>query len=76
MFVCLATKSLNDGTRGFRFNFFGIKGLARKRKPRSPKRYGIQQGACMTGYHFGKLSVYIEQSRNKTGTRRVRHFAG
>jgi len=76
MFVCLATKSLNDGTRGFRFNFFGIKGLARKRKPRSPKRYGIQQGACMTGYHFGKLSVYVEQSGNKRGSRKVRHFAG
>ena len=76
MFVCFATKPLNDGTNGFRFNFAGIKGLARKRKPRSPKRYGVQQGACMTGYHFGKISVYVEQSKNKRNSRRVRHFAG
>ena len=32
MFVLLATKDLNDGTKGFRFNFLGIKGLTRKRK--------------------------------------------
>jgi len=74
MFVCFATKSLNDGTRGFRFNFAGIKGLTRKRQ--SIKRYGIQHGVCMTGYHFGKLSVYVEQSNNKRGSRKVRHFAG
>jgi len=74
MFVCLATKSLNDGTRGFRFNFVGIKGLTRKRN--TIKRYGITRGECMTAYHIGKRSIYIEQSSNKRVTRRVRHFAG
>ena len=32
MFVLFATKPLNDGTQGFRFNFAGVKGLTRKRK--------------------------------------------
>ena len=32
MIICLATKPLNDGTKGFRFNFAGVKGLTRKRK--------------------------------------------
>ena len=27
MFVIFATKPLNDGTKGFRFNFLGLKGL-------------------------------------------------
>jgi len=31
MFVLFATKPLNDGTQGFRFNFVGVKGLTRKR---------------------------------------------
>jgi hypothetical protein len=74
MFVCFATKSLNDGTRGFRFNFAGIKGLTRKRQ--SIKRFGVTRGVCMTAYHIGKRSVYIEQSGNKRGSRKVRHFAG
>ena len=29
MFVIFATKPLNDGTKGFRFNFLGLKGLTR-----------------------------------------------
>ena len=74
MFVCFATKSLNDGTRGFRFNFAGIKGLTRKRK--SINSFGVARGACMTAYRIGKRSVYIEQSGNKRGSRKVRHFAG
>lgn len=74
MFVCIATKPLNDGTRGFRFNFAGIKGLTRKRN--TITRFGVSRGECMTAYHLGKRSIYIEQSRNKSGTRKVRHFAG
>ena len=31
MFIILATKPLNDGTKGFRFNFLGQKGFYRKR---------------------------------------------
>ena len=74
MFVCIATKPLNDNTRGFRFNFAGIKGLTRKRV--FIKRYGIVQGKCMTAYHLGKRSIYIERTLNKYRARRVRHFAG
>ena len=36
MFVLFATKPLNDGTQGFRFNFAGVKGLTRKRKHLKP----------------------------------------
>ena len=50
MFVILATKPLNDGTEGFRFNFFGNKGIYRKRK--ATNRYGKSTGDVMTGYHF------------------------
>ena len=35
MFVLVATKPLNDGTKGFRFNVLGVKGLYRKRNQKS-----------------------------------------
>ena len=71
MFVILATKPLNDGTDGFRFNFLGNKGIYRKRK--IEKRYGKSTGDVMTGYHFGKRSVYFQQTTPK---RKLYHFAG
>lgn len=74
MFVLFATKDLNDGTNGFRFNFAGIKGLTRKRV--SIKRWGISTGACMKAIHLGKRSVYVETKTNKPTARRIRHFAG
>ncbi len=75
MFVCLATKPLNDNTKGFRFNFFGIKGLTRKRK-RISRGFSITKGNCMTHIHIGKRTVYLEKTINKVRSRRVRHFAG
>ena len=74
MFVLFATKDLNDGTNGFRFNFAGIKGLTRKRV--AVKRWGISTGACMEAIHLGKRSVYVETKPNKPTSRRIRHFAG
>lgn len=71
MFVILATKPLNDRTNGFRFNFLGNKGVYRKRKTKT--RYGKSQGDVMTGYHFGKRSLYVEQASTK---RKLYHFAG
>ena len=71
MFVILATKPLNDRTNGFRFNFLGSKGIYRKRK--RDRRYGKSQGDCMTGYHFGKRSLYLQQAMPK---RKLCHFAG
>ena len=71
MFVILATKPLNDRTDGFRFNFLGNKGIYRKRK--IEKRYGKSQGDCMTGYQFGKRSLYLQQAMPK---RKLCHFAG
>ena len=74
MFICIATKPLNDRTNGFRFNLLGLKGLTRKRQ--SIKRYGITKGKCMKALHIGKRSLYFEQRSNATSTRRDRHFAG
>jgi hypothetical protein len=74
MFVCIATKPNNDGTRGFRFNIMGIKGQTRVRQFK--KRYGVTEGPCMTAYHLGKRTVYLQKSINKTSSRRLRHYAG
>ena len=75
MFVILATKPLNDGTKGFRFNFFGKKGIVRRRKLQSN---GIKfvKGDCMNAYHIGKTTIYTEQAVNKTSTRKFHHVAG
>ena len=76
MFLVLATKPLNDGTRGFRFNVVGLKGLTRLRKHK--KRYGITKGKCTREIHIGKLSVYMgtKVNRDRENKRRFEHFAG
>ena len=75
MFVILATKPLNDRTKGFRFNFFGKKGIIRQRKFKSN---GIKfiKGDCMNAYHFGKTTIYTELSTNTSSGRKFRHVAG
>jgi hypothetical protein len=72
MFIIFATKSLNDGTKGFRFNVLGKKGLVRLRK-RKHNGYRIVQDDCMTAVHMGKLSLYTER---QTTMRKLQHFAG
>lgn len=74
MFVLFATKPLNDGTQGYRFNFAGIKGLTRKRKVLN--RIGLNTDGCMTGFHLGKRSIYIERKPNRSTERKLHHFAG
>ena len=74
MFVIFATKPLNEGTNGFRFNFLGKKGLTRKRT--TFKRWGITTGDCTKAYHIGYRSIYLELPRNTTTPRRIRHLAG
>ena len=74
MFICIATKPLNDRTDGFRFNLCGLKGLTRKRQ--KVRRWGLAKGKSMQAVHLGKRSIYLEKGANKTTTRRVRHFAG
>lgn len=78
MFLCIATKPLNDGTNGFRFNFIGIKGLVRVRKPRraTSNRWGFKAGPCMNTFSAGRFTVAIEQKQNKKTKRKVCHFAG
>lgn len=74
MFIIVATKPLNDGTKGFRFNFFGMKGLYRKRNTKSRGLALFQRDKCMTAHHIGKRSLYVE--RNVNTQRKLFHFAG
>jgi hypothetical protein len=73
MFIILATKALNDRTKGFRFNVLGLKGLTRKRKYKS-RGWGIKHDKCMTAVHMGKRTVYFERKVNVA--RKLHHFAG
>jgi hypothetical protein len=75
MFAIIATKPLTDGTKGFRFNILGTKGVLRKRKALS-RGWAIVQGKSTKAYHMGKLSVYVESKPNMHSTRVFRHFAG
>tara|TARA_R100000315_G_scaffold58072_1_gene33032 strand:- start:160 stop:387 length:228 start_codon:yes stop_codon:yes gene_type:complete len=75
MFVLFATKPLNDGTQGFRFNFAGVKGLTRKRK-HSSRGFKITRNDCMTALHLGKRTIYVEQKFNRNTKRKLCHFAG
>jgi len=75
MFVLFATKPLNDGTNGFRFNFAGVKGLTRKRKHAS-RGFKITRNDCMTALHLGKRTIYVEQKFNRNTKRKLCHFAG
>lgn len=72
MFAIIATKPLNDGTKGFRFNILGRKGLTRKRSWIS-RGYKIERKKCMTAVHLGKRTIYFEHN---TSRRKLRHFAG
>lgn len=72
MFVIVATKPLNDGTSGFRFNVLGQKGFVRKRKNKS-RPTGKSTGPTMDVYSVGKFSVGMERKRP---VRKLAHFAG
>ena len=74
MFVIIATKPLNDGTKGFRFNFFGKKGLMRKRQSQSRGWFKRQRMQTSVAYHFGRLTVYFFKTLNTA--RKLGHFVG
>lgn len=75
MFIIIATKPLNDRTKGFRFNVLGLKGLTRKRKQVS-RGWKVELKDCTTAFHMGKRSVYVEHKGNRVSSRVIRHFAG
>ena len=61
----MRSNTLNDNTTGFRFNIAGVQGLYRKRdahkaRALNGKFMGVTRGDSMTGYHFGKRSLYVE----------------
>lgn len=76
MFIIVATKPLNDGTKGFRFNVLGMKGIARKRRIKSRGLSLFNRDDCMTGHHVGKFSLYVERAVNRKTERKFLHFAG
>ena len=76
MFVLFATKPLNDGTSGFRFNFLGQKGLLLKLRVKYRCWSLVNRSDCMTAHHRGKFSWYVEHNRNKVTERKFWHFAG
>lgn len=76
MFAILATKPLNDGTQGFRYNFLGMKGLVRKRKFKSRGWFKLQRQGSMHGLHLGRITIYREHAANKKTKRILHHFAG
>ena len=51
MFIVLATKPLRDGTKGFRFNILGKKGLVRLRKRKSTGWFKRTELDTMNAYH-------------------------
>ena len=59
--MTMTFKELNDNTQGFRFQVGMFKGLYRKRGFKM--RLGITRGQTMTGFHFGKRSLYIENCK-------------
>lgn len=71
MFMIAATKPLYDGTKGFRFNFMGKKGVYRIRSRKSRGWLNITHGN-MKGYHMGKRSLYLYKSQAPN----MGHFAG
>jgi len=73
MFAILATKPLNDGTKGFRFNILGTKGFIRKRLHKSRGWFTTTSGDTFNQKHFGKLTIAIEKN---TPAMRLGHFAG
>jgi len=75
-FTCIAIKPLNDGTKGFRFNLLGLKGLTRKRQFKSRGFKLFDRSDCMVGFHFWKRTVWFETKRNTNSVRKLWHFAG
>jgi len=75
MFVIFATKRLNDGTKGFRYNALGLKGVVRMRKHLS-RGCSLKQGKAMKVLHLWRFSIYFETKRNQHSVRQLRHFAG
>ena len=63
--------TLNDNTNGYRFNIAGLRGLYRKRV--SIRRFVIKRGDSMTGFHFGKRSLYSEGGKYR---RALHNLAG
>tara|TARA_E500000318_G_C3444789_1_gene166503 strand:+ start:35 stop:304 length:270 start_codon:yes stop_codon:yes gene_type:complete len=74
MFLIQATKPLNDGTSGFRFNFFGVKGFVRKRKIKS-NGFNRASGRTFNQLHMGKFTVAVQRKRVR-GDDKLWHFAG
>ena len=71
--IAIATKPLNDGTKGRRFNVFNKKGFFRLRKDKSRGWFKTDEGATFNQYHFAKFTIAIE---NEIPLKTQNHIAG
>jgi len=71
-FTCISIKGNNDGTKGFRFNILGMKGLVRRRKNKS-NGLRLTSGDCFKSLHMFKTTIHIEKKRT---VKPLGHFAG
>ena len=61
--VIYSIRPLNDGTKGFRFDVIGFKGIYRKRV-RALRPFEVTtKGKTFVQVHKGKHSLYVEQAR-------------
>ena len=68
--VVYSFSSLNDGTKGSRFYFFGLKGIKRTRLVKS-KGLKISSGKCTRILDLFKTTVYFEKRSNKRTVRKL-----
>lgn len=61
--VIYSIRPLNDGTKGFRFDVIGFKGIYRKRIRASRPFEVTTKGKTFLQAHKGKHSLYIEQAK-------------
>jgi hypothetical protein len=71
--IAIATKPLNDGTKGRRFNILNKKGFFRLRKNKSRGWFKTSEGDTFKQYHFGKFTMAFEKAMT---VKPLNHFAG
>lgn len=73
VFLILAVKPLNDGTKGFRYNLLGAKGIVRWRK--KSKGFNSYYGKNKT-FKIRNLGKLYHAQELKNPAKKLYHFAG
>jgi hypothetical protein len=67
---------LNNGTKGFRWQFLGLKGTFKIRKLRRTWKLSLRKGPCTYMIEIYPIYISVEHGRNRSTARRFRRFAG